>query len=200
MKSFPAALLAGMLATAALGAPPPAGPPKDRPAAPRDAIQRESAMDRDAANEPAGVPPMFKEMFPHRAEALEKMSREKPEEYRMTCHHLYRMARELEDLKGRDQEEYNRRLEILKAEQDVDSLAEKYRATQGTEGDKIARELRPKLEKLFDLKEKSQRAHLGRMESHLKEMRDKLDKRHKSRNQIIDKRLGDLKADTDLEF
>jgi len=223
LKSFPAVLLAGIMATATYGAPPGAGlagtggESKERPAHPRGGIQREGAPDSAAKaadgfgerraslaaavmNEPEGIPPMFREMFPHRVSALERMARERPEEYRMTCRHLHRMAQELNELKGRDQEEYDRRVEILKTEQDVDGLAEKYRVSQGAEGEKIAADLRGKLEKLFDLKEKSQRAHLARMESHLKEMRDKLDKRHKNKSLIIEKRLNDLKTDTDLEF
>ena len=195
-----AALLASLMSTSFATAD---GLDKDEPGdrRVRHAQWRKHKPPRHQPEEPAKIPIMFQEISPHRAKKIQGMASRHPEEHRRIVRRLHRMAREMEELQLFNMEEFERRIEMMKMEDQVDELADRLReAKNDKEQNNIKQELGKKLAELFDHKEAAQRARIARMEKEIKELKVKLDRRHRMRSKIIEKRLNELKGDEDLEF
>lgn len=148
------------------------------------------------------VPPVFEELFPVRVKKLHDLSSTHPEIYRRALRRMHRVAAELHDLKLTHMEEFSRRMDTLRLEGHAESVAAKYRlAKDAAEQAVLEREMRATLEKLFDKKEDSQRAHVKRMEQEVLVLKKKLAAKHTRRDKAIAKRLAELKEeDEDLDF
>lgn len=148
------------------------------------------------------VPPVFEELFPIRVKKLRDLSSTHPDVYRRALRRMHHVAVELRDLKVTNLEEFNRRMDALRLEGHAESVAAKLRLSRdaGEQG-VLEREIRTTLEKLFDKKEESQRAHVARMEHEVTVLRKKLATKHALRDKAIAKRLAELKEeDEDLDF
>lgn len=148
------------------------------------------------------VPPVFEELFPFRVKKLHDLASTHPEVFRRAVRRMHRVAAELRDLKLTNLEEFTRRMDTLRLEGHAEQIAAKYRASRDA-GEKAAleREINTTLEKLFDKKEETQRAHLARMEQEVAALQKKLAAKHALREKAIAKRLVELKEeDEDLDF
>jgi hypothetical protein len=148
------------------------------------------------------VPPVFEQLFPSRVKKLHDLASTHPEVYRRALRRMHRVADELRDLKLTDMEEFTRRMDALRLEGHAEQLAVKYRESKdAAEKSVIENEMRITLQKQFDKKEESQRAHVARMEREVATLRKKLQAKHDRRDKAIAKRLAELKEeDEDLDF
>ena len=148
------------------------------------------------------VPPVFEELFPIRVKKLRDLSSTHPEVYRRALRRMHHMASELRDLKLTNMEEFTRRMDALRLEGHAEQIAAKFRESKDpSEQGVLEHEMRTTLEKLFDKKEETQRAHVARMEHEVIALKKKLAAKHALRDKAITKRLAELKEeDEDLDF
>lgn len=147
------------------------------------------------------IPAMFEEVLPARARHMRETGREHPDWFRRALKQAHRMARELEELRETNLEAFERRVAMLRKEEALDELAEALRRSPSEEAKApLRRELRAKLEELFDLKEAEQRTRVERMERELKTLKERLDKRRQARKGIIERRLREIEEGDSLEF
>lgn len=201
-------LILWLVAAAATLAPPPAR--ADRLADDDDAetgdvrpFQHDDAPRAGAmAPSPLTVPRVFEELFPVRVGKLRALSSTHPEVFRRAVRRMNRVAGELADLKLTNLEEFTRRMDALRLEGHAEQVAAKYRQSRdAAERGVLEHEIRTTLEKLFDKKEETQRAHVARMEREVAALRKKLADKHALRDKAIGKRLAELKEeDEDLDF
>lgn len=170
---------------------------QDRPEH-RRAFDRQSAeTERDTDR----VPALFRELSPHRAARLEKMRKENPDRFRRILRGMGRKIRELERLRRKDAEEFNRRTSIMRLEDSAARIADELRRAADSEAkSRFQWELQTVLEKLFDKKEDAQRARLKRMEKDLQELKERLDDRRRRRKELIEKRMEELEKAEPGEF
>lgn len=155
----------------------------------------------ETEQEPDRVPALFRELSPHRAGRLEKMRTEDPERFRGILRHMARKMRELDRLRRKDAEEFNRQTSILRLEDLAARISDQLRTSADLEVKiRVKRELQAALEELFDKKEEAQRARLRRMEKDLQELKERLDDRRRKRKEMIEKRLEELTGAESTEF
>jgi hypothetical protein len=163
-------------------------PPWEDPARPAEATPRE-------------IPPIIRELFPERAERLERLRREHPAAYDRALMRLHHAARGLEHLRRTDRPAFDARVAIIRLEGEVNALAERLRAAAtDAERKSLDRDLAAKLGELFDRKEAEQWRRLERMQEDLDRLKARLTRRKTLRSRIIEKRLNELREDGDLAF
>ncbi len=189
MRRYLNVTLAGLLVLPALAAaqdePEPPGP--------------DASMNEDTRH--MEIPPMFRRMAPHKAMKLEHMRSHNPDHFRQALHRLQRMEREMKGFQASDMEEFRRRADLIRLEDEVEKLGDACRREKD-EGKKneLRKELAGRLETLFDKKEEAARMHIERMEQDIKQLEGQLDNRRANRAKIIEKRLRELTEGDDLEF
>ena len=168
---------------------------RDGKRAPRHESGRRHGRDR----KPRGIPPLFRELCPFRAGRIERAAPDRLK--RRTLQRIHRLVRELENLKDGDPREYEQRARMLRTEDSVARIADRYRNT-GNEKDRerLEKELRELIGELFDQKEAAQRSRIRRMERQIESMTKRIDKRRKERDRIIEDKLENLKKGEDGRF
>lgn len=124
---------------------------------------------------------------------LQKLRETNPEEFRQALH---------EKLMQEKMRFYSRRgphgrppmnPEIIRLEQEVMDISKTCReATDDGQKEQIRKNLRQKLEVLFDLRETERQQHIRRIEADLINLKKSVDERQSKREQIIDQRLQQL--------
>jgi len=111
------------------------------------------------------------------------------------------MEREMKEFQASEMEEFRRRVDLIRLEDEVEKLGDACRREKD-EGKKneLRKELSGRLETLFDKKEEAARMHIARMEQDIKQLEGQLDGRRRNRAKIIEKRLQELTEGDDLEF
>jgi len=148
------------------------------------------------------IPAFFEELFPERAKHLREMQGKDPGTFRRMVWHVRRLSRELMQIKRTDMEEFEQRVKIVGLEGEMEMQAMKLKVTSDEkERTAIEKDLRKTVGALFDAKESVQRRHIKRMEKDMADLKAKLEKRRKSREKIIDKKVEELKQEHDeMEF
>jgi len=167
----------------------------------RERWRKHKQSQRGPDREVAEIPAMFQETSPHKTKKLHMMAKHRPEQYRHMVRRVHRWMREMEELKLSNWDEFDRRWEMMKMEDQVEALADQLRETKSNkERNKIKQQLAKKLGQLFDRKEAAQRTRIEHMEKELKELNTRLNRRHRMRSKIIERRLNELSGGDDLEF
>jgi len=90
---------------------------------------------------------------------------------------------------------------VRKLEEEAGELARSYqKADDEAAREKIKAELRAKLEQVFDTKEQERLQHIERAEKEMTRLKEMLETRRASRDEIIDRRLKDLTDDNALKW
>jgi hypothetical protein len=202
MQRILTVLSAAVMAATVMAAGPSLARDRDNDGKQRRSDRPHRAQRDDArAKRPVGIPPLFRELCPHKARRIDRQIRHEPGKARRVVVRLHRMAREMEGIKKRDPEEFERRCNTMRTEDEVARLSEELKKAK-TDKDRARAEkkLRAKLSGLFDQKEEALRARIGRMEQDIREAKAKLDRRREKRERIIERRLEDLKEGDDLRF
>lgn len=107
----------------------------------------------------------------------------------------------MERLQRDDPEMYALLAEDMKLERETQELAQKYRDAKTEDREKLKTELGVKVNQHFDSRQKRRELQLTRLEEELKRLRDAIESRQQSRDEVIKKRLGELIGPVpDLEF
>lgn len=167
----------------------------------RERWRKHKQSQRGPDRERTEIPVLFRETSPHRAKKLHMMAERRPEQYRHMVRRVHRWMREMEDLKLSNWDEFDRRWEMMKMEDHIEELADRLRGTKsGKASEKIKQQLASALGELFDHKEAAQRTRIDQMEKEIKELTARVNRRHRMRSKIIERRLNELSGSDDLEF
>lgn len=148
-----------------------------------------------------GVPSLFDELTPHRASRIRALSDERPEWARRALKRMDRMAAEMNRLQHADLEEFERRAELFRLEDEVERAADALREAKDDTGrQRLRQRLGETLAALFDHKLAMQKARITRLERELEDLRGRLNRRTKLRSKIIERRLNELQEGEDLSF
>jgi len=133
------------------------------------------------------------EIDPEGAKRLKNLQLKDKYHFNRQMQQLYREVMFLKRLKLEEPERYNESIKLRKLSRESGNLAESYRkSTDESEKEKIKQELRPILDRLFDLREKEKLAEIKRISEQLKRLRTKLEERNKNKELIIQNRLDQL--------
>lgn len=184
----------------------------DRPDQERQRPDRQGRPDRDETPvDIEKVKEFLKEMDPRQAEMFQELQRklgskdlgpDQREELTRRMNEILRgvshQMREMEEMKKRNPEEYERMMKMHKLERESMELAEKMRkAESGTDKGAIKDKLKTVLGELFDLREANRTHEVEMLEKRLKELKETMEKRKQNRDQIIERRLGELMGKED---
>jgi hypothetical protein len=135
----------------------------------------------------------LKEKQPEEYERLQKLRETNPDEFRQELHE--KLMQEKMRFGSRDGRHGRPPMnpEIMKLENEALDLSKTYRqTTDAAQKEQIGKDLRQKLEVLFDLREKDRQELIRRIEADLANLKESVDQRQKNRDQIIDRRLKEL--------
>ncbi len=104
----------------------------------------------------------------------------------------HRRMRELAEMKERRPEDHRRLLELRQTERESLELAEKARAAEGPEREKLAEKLTEVLEKLFDLREESRARELEELKRRVADIEKALQDRKAARREHVEDRRRQL--------
>lgn len=136
----------------------------------------------------------MKEKDPEEYARLQKLRETSPEEFRQALHEkLAQEKMRFHSRGGRHGRPPMMNPEVIKAEQEAMDISKTYRrATDAPQKEQIRKDLRQKLEVLFDLREKDRQEHIRRIEKDLANLKKSVDQRQSHREEIIDRRLQEL--------
>jgi hypothetical protein len=144
----------------------------------------------------------MKEKHPEEYARLQKLRETSPEEFRQALHE--KLAQEKMRFRSHDGEHGRpppMNPEIMKSEKEAMDISMTYRqTTDAAQKELIRKDLRQKLEVLFDLREKDRQEHIRRIEVDLANLKKSVDQRQKNREQIIDRRLQELTGEDGLRW
>ena len=135
-------------------------------------------------------------------ELLQKLRKEDPAEFHRAL--FERLSQE--KMKDRMRRGPHGRMQpvnpkIQRMEEEVGQISHAYReASDPAQKEQLRRDLRAKLEALFDLREKGRQEHIQRIQEDLAQLKATLDQRLKNRDQIIDRRLQELTESDGLRW
>ena len=120
---------------------------------------------------------------------------------------MYRRAlqryMQIRRLKGQSAEDYQKALNLLKMDEEVQQLVSKYKNSETSETkNDIKAEIRKKVTEIFKLKEEIYKNEVSRIEKKLERAKKRILKREKNKDKIIKNRLMKLlqERDSDLEW
>ena len=142
---------------------------------------------------------VLKDINPEAAERLEQLWERSPQRAQGMLHRFGPRIYELLRLKESDPELYKWSVKDMKIGLACDKLARQYReATKAGDKDRI-KEIRTQIadqvEEHFEVRQKMGEVKLERLERRLAEARKRLEKRAATRDDLIEKRIGELTGD-----
>lgn len=155
---------------------------------PEDRERRERASIK-----PNEVIKFLKSFNPGRAEELQHLQKENPREFREVLQHASHEMMELKELKKHDPKRFKAICQRNQLEHKSHKLAEKYRHSDNKKDkERIKKELRKILPRIFDIQKKARMQDVQRMEKELRQLKEKMARRKKIRQQLIEERLKQL--------
>ncbi|MBI4859236.1 MAG: hypothetical protein HY815_03045 [Candidatus Riflebacteria bacterium] len=161
----------------------------------------------------AGPPPWFnpqiedtilrtlKEHDPGRFEEVQRIRFEKPGAYFEVLKDALHDMEQLERLKDKDPDEFNRRQREKELHKKVMELVKEYRKQNDDKRKtEITSDVRKLLEEQFDVRQASREARIQRLEKELTLEKERLGKRKASKQLIIDTHFKDMVGENDLRW
>ncbi|MCE9589771.1 MAG: hypothetical protein K8S99_04535 [Planctomycetes bacterium] len=156
---------------------------------------------------PGGGPPLtdaqvkeamdlLREFRPEMAKRIEEYKAKNPDKAQDMMRPMMGRLLEMAHLKRTDPELFKLRVDDFKLERGVDELAgqvrDARRAGDTKKADDLTAQLKTKLSEQFDLRQKLRERELANMEKHLAEMRQRIETRKNSRDELIKSRLDEV--------
>ena len=140
---------------------------------------------------------LLKELDPERLERLKHL-REVDPPMNMKLEETQRERMELRELKERDPQRYEQVIQERKMETEIKGLAMQCRKSQDNdEKENLKKQIKTRLEKLFDLREAQREIEIKRLEEELTKLKEKMKVRKANRDKIIDRRQKELIGEED---
>jgi hypothetical protein len=136
----------------------------------------------------------MKEKNPEEYDKLQKLRETSPEQFRQALHDKLKQEKTRSRLHdGRHGPPPPLNPEIVKLEKETMEISRGYReTTDEAQKTQIRKDLRGKLEVLFELREKDRQELIRRIETDLARLKKSVDERRNHRDQIIERRLQEL--------
>ena len=148
-----------------------------------------------------GVMEYFKNNYPDRLAEMENIKSRDPEQYNRQLSRAFREMRFAEQLKSEDPERYEQLKEEKRLENKSRVLARKYRETYDqAEKERIETELKGILEDAFKYRQMNRNAEIAQLEEKLRELREQNKERMENRDKIIELRLQELLDEKTLSW
>lgn len=168
-------------------------------------IERQEAPDAPGFAQEKPRPPSDEQIFdflekfdPARLQKLVHLEDVDPEEFHKVLKETRREFGRLMELKKRDPERFEQMMHERRMEQETGQLAHHYRNSKNAEEkEKIKKEIRERLEKLFDLRAVQKEAEIKRMEEELAKLKEKSKTRQDNRAKIIEQHQKELLGEND---
>jgi hypothetical protein len=140
----------------------------------------------------------LKEIDPARLEKLEELKEKRPEMYEKVAAKGYWGMKRLEKLKEKNPAAYKQKMEYFKLEGEMRSLAGDYRKSKSdSEKAKIKKQLKPKLDRLFDLRQEGRKYEIKNLQKKAADLEKSLAERKSNKNKIIEKHLEKILGEKD---
>ncbi len=157
---------------------------------------------------PPGMVPMDPERvlhflqrnYPERAQELQALKAQKPEQYRRTLAAIGRDLGPLLHLETADPQRFAERLAEFKVDDKVRDLSQAYREAGATQKGAIREQLKPLLEQQFQTRQKREKEHLQHLQEMVQKMESRLSEREGKRAEIIQHHLDELTTDQQLRW
>lgn len=140
----------------------------------------------------------LKELDPERLERMRHLREMDPPAYMKLFEETQRERMKLRELKERDPQRHEQVIHERRMETEIGSLAMQCRKSQdAAEKEELKKQIKTKLEKLFDLREAQRETEIKRLEEQLTKLKEKMKVRKDNRGKIIERRQKDLLGEED---
>lgn len=138
--------------------------------------------------------------YPDKAQELQQLRGQSPEEYRRALAALNRELWPLLPLQSADPQRFSERLVEFKLNDKVRSLSRSYREASAAQKSAIQEQLKPLLEQQFQRRQQRERERLQHLQEMVKKMESRLNEREGKRAQIIEHHLEELTTGQELRW
>ncbi|MEW6027428.1 MAG: hypothetical protein AB1599_09070 [Planctomycetota bacterium] len=141
---------------------------------------------------------LLKELDPERLEKMKRLREMDPPAYIKLFEDTQRELMKLQEMKERDPQRYEQIIQERRMEMEIKGLAMQCRKSQDAEEkDGLKKQIKTKLEKLFDLRETQRETEIKRLEEQLTKLKEKMKTRKANRDKIIERRQKELAGEED---
>ncbi len=141
---------------------------------------------------------LLKELDPERLERMNHLREVDPPAYMKLFEETQRERMKLRELKERDPQRYEQVIQERKMETEIKGLAGQCRKSQDNEEKEgLKKQIKAKMEKLFDLRETQRESEIKRLEEQLTKLREKMKVRKANRDKIIEQHQKELVGEED---
>jgi len=138
--------------------------------------------------------------YPERAQELQTLKAQKPEEYRRVLGGLQREVGPLLMLQNGDPQRFQERLADFKVNDRVATLTRSYREASAAQKSTIREQLKPLLEQQFQARQKREKEHLRRLKEMTQKMEARVQEREAKKAEIIQHHLEELTTGQELRW
>ena len=140
----------------------------------------------------------LKENDPARLEQLEELKENRPEMYEKVATKGYWGMKRLAKLKEKDPDAYKKKMEQMKLEGETRSMAREYRRSKSDSGKaKIKKQLKPKLDRLFDLRQEDRKHEVKMLKERAADLEKELAERKSNKQKIVEHHLEKILGEKD---
>lgn len=174
------------------------GPPGPPPGGGPRFIQRHTFLGPGMSSE--RVLDFLQKNYPERAQELQTLKAQKPEEYRRALGVLQREIGPLLTLQNADPRRFAERLAEFKVNDKVHKLTRTYREASAAQKSSIREQLRPLLEEQFQTRQKRDQERLRHLKEMTQKMETRLNERESKKSEIIKHHLEELTTGQELRW
>ena len=138
--------------------------------------------------------------YPERAQELQTLKTQKPEEYRRVLGRLQREVGPLLMLQNGDPQRFSERLAEFKVNDRVATLTRSYREASAAQKSTIREQLKPLLEQQFQTRQKHEKEHLQRLKEMTQKLEARVNERETKKAEIIQHHLDELTTGQELKW
>ena len=149
---------------------------------------------------PERVLEFLQKNYPEKAQELQQLKAQKPEEYRRALGALNRELGPLLPLQVADPQKFAERLAEFKLNDKVRSLSRGYKEASAAQKSTIREQLKPLLEQQFQSRQKRERERLQHLKEMVQKMESRLNEREGKRAEIIEHHLDELTTGQELRW
>lgn len=149
---------------------------------------------------PERVLEFLQKNYPERAQELQTLKTQKPEEYRRVLGGLQREIGPLLLLQNGDPQRFQERLAGFKVNDRVATLTRAYREAPAAQKSTIREQLKPLLEQQFQSRQQREKEHLRRLKEMTQKMEARIQEREARKAEIIQHHLEELTTGQELRW
>ena len=138
--------------------------------------------------------------YPERAQELQTLKAQKPDEYRRTLSAIGRDIGPLLHLETADPQRFAEHLAEFKVDDKVRNLSHTYKEAGAAQKGAIREQLKPLLEKQFQTRQKREKERLQHLKEMVQKMESRLSERESKRAEIIQHHLDELTTGQELRW